>query len=206
MIKKLLFFLLPAIAAVFACSPQAEDTRFVSYIATPGKIQMWKGGKAPLGSIAGLMHRLGQQDETLIFAMNGGMYREDYEPLGIYIENNILISPLDTLEGKGNFYLKPNGVFSISNSGTAAITPTQNFNLKDVTFATQSGPMLLVDGNIHDGFSKTSENLQIRNGVGILPTGDVVFAMSKQPINFYDFAMYFKNNGCKTALYLDGFV
>jgi uncharacterized protein YigE (DUF2233 family) len=35
---------------------------------------------------------------------------------------------------------------------------------------------------------------------------DLVFAMSKKEINFYDFAKYFKDLGCKNALYLDGFV
>jgi uncharacterized protein YigE (DUF2233 family) len=30
--------------------------------------------------------------------------------------------------------------------------------------------------------------------------------MSKSGINFYDFADYFKRQGCKQALYLDGFV
>ncbi|MDB5278562.1 MAG: hypothetical protein JWR61_3517 [Ferruginibacter sp.] len=30
--------------------------------------------------------------------------------------------------------------------------------------------------------------------------------MSKSEINFYDFANYFKNPGCKNALYLDGLV
>jgi uncharacterized protein YigE (DUF2233 family) len=30
--------------------------------------------------------------------------------------------------------------------------------------------------------------------------------MSKERINLYDFATYFKDAGCKNALYLDGFV
>ena len=30
--------------------------------------------------------------------------------------------------------------------------------------------------------------------------------MSKVPINFYDFATFFKDQGCSNALYLDGFV
>jgi len=30
--------------------------------------------------------------------------------------------------------------------------------------------------------------------------------MSKDNINFYDFAKYFQDIGCKYALYLDGFV
>jgi uncharacterized protein YigE (DUF2233 family) len=30
--------------------------------------------------------------------------------------------------------------------------------------------------------------------------------MSKEPVNFYDFAEYFQKMGCKNALYLDGLV
>jgi uncharacterized protein YigE (DUF2233 family) len=42
--------------------------------------------------------------------------------------------------------------------------------------------------------------------VGILPNGDVIFAMSKKKCNFYDFAYFFKKLGCQSALYLDGFI
>jgi uncharacterized protein YigE (DUF2233 family) len=66
--------------------------------------------------------------------------------------------------------------------------------------------MLLIDGEIHPAFKKGSKNLNIRNGVGILPDNKVVFAMSKEEVNFYDFAEFFKSKGCKNALYLDGFV
>lgn len=51
-----------------------------------------------------------------------------------------------------------------------------------------------------------SANVNIRNGVGILPDGNVLFAMSKTEVNFYDFARFFKDKGCTNALYLDGFV
>lgn len=78
-----------------------------------------------------------------------------------------------------------------------------NINIK---FATQSGPMLVVNGLIHTAFRDGSTNLHIRNGVGILPDNKVIFAMSKKEINFYDFAKYFQSLGCKNALYLDGFV
>ena len=50
------------------------------------------------------------------------------------------------------------------------------------------------------------KNLNIRNGVGILPNGQLIFGMSKQKINFYDFASFFKSLGCKNALYLDGYI
>ncbi len=68
------------------------------------------------------------------------------------------------------------------------------------------GPMLVVDGKIHDAFKAGSMNLNIRNGVGILPDNRIIFAMSKTEINFYAFANYFKSMGCKNALYLDGLV
>jgi uncharacterized protein YigE (DUF2233 family) len=56
------------------------------------------------------------------------------------------------------------------------------------------------------GLQKGSANVNIRNGVGILPDNKIVLAISKEEINLYDFAEYFKNLGCKNALYLDGFV
>jgi uncharacterized protein YigE (DUF2233 family) len=66
--------------------------------------------------------------------------------------------------------------------------------------------MLVINGKIHPAFKKGSTKLNIRNGVGILPNNNVVFAISKTEINFYDFAEYFQQLGCKNALYLDGFV
>jgi len=59
---------------------------------------------------------------------------------------------------------------------------------------------------MHPKFNMGSTNVNIRNGVGVLPDGSLLFAMSKEKINFYDFALYFKQNGCENALYLDGFV
>jgi len=66
--------------------------------------------------------------------------------------------------------------------------------------------MLVIDGEIHAAFKENSTNLNIRNGVGILPNNQIVFVISKKEINFYDFAAYFKKLGCINALYLDGFV
>jgi len=66
--------------------------------------------------------------------------------------------------------------------------------------------MLLINGAFHTAFKKGSANTNIRNAVGILPDNKVIFAMSSQPINFYDLAGYFRNMGCQNALYLDGFV
>lgn len=158
-------------------------------------------------SIANLKTWLHTNGQQLIFATNGGMYKTGNLPQGLYIENFAIFAALDTLTGKGNFYLNPNGVFYILADNTTGICKTKQFkNNGNVKYATQSGPMLLVDGQINGLFVNGSKNLNIRNGVGILPNNKTLFAMSKKEINFYDFAKYFKDKGCKNALYLDGFV
>lgn len=146
-------------------------------------------------------------NKKLIFAMNGGMYKKDLSPQGLYVENGITLTPLDTItKGYGNFYLQPNGVFAITKNNKALIIKSTNFNNDFIKFATQSGPLLIIEGIIHTKFNKGSKNVNIRNGVGILPNGDLIFAMSLQKVNFYEFATYFNSLGCKNALYLDGFV
>lgn len=149
-----------------------------------------------------------KNDKELIFAMNGGMYMPDLSPQGLYIENGVRKKNIDRQnKGYGNFYLSPNGVFFITENSEAFIVKTENYIENDNhQYATQSGPMLLIDGEIHQKFNEASSNLHIRNGVGILPNGNLLFAMSKKEINFFNFAQFFKRNGCQNALYLDGFV
>lgn len=161
----------------------------------------------PLKSIQRLKEQVEQQGRTLVFAMNGGMFNRDYTPQGIYIQNHQTFASLDTGSGNGNFYLKPNGVFYITDNNTPVICTTTDFIHKsNIKYATQSGPLLLVNGQIHPALTFGSTNLNIRNGVGILPNNNILFAMSKDEINFYDFAKFFQDLGCKNALYLDGFV
>ena len=57
------------------------------------------------------------------------------------------------------------------------------------SWATQSGPMLLINGAINPEFQENSANLKIRSGVGIIDDRNVVFVISNEPINFYDFAL-----------------
>lgn len=169
----------------------------------------WKNKHGqPYHNFAALKSSLEKENKTLLFAMNGGMYMQNSEPLGLYIENHITKKQINHAQNSyGNFYLQPNGVFYITNKKEAVVCTSKNFkHSKEIKYATQSGPMLLIDGKMHPKFIKNSTNLNIRNGVGILPNGNVLFAMSKTKINFYDFANYFKEKGCENALYLDGFV
>ena len=54
------------------------------------------------------------QGLTLDFAMNGGMFRPDLTPVGLYIEDGKLLRKAVSRAGPGNFGMLPNGVFCIS--------------------------------------------------------------------------------------------
>ncbi len=213
--RYVLFFVF-VVAAIFACvaftlKTNAEDERFITRIVDPATEELklyWKDDKGEIiKSLQGLATFVESKNKSLVFAMNGGMYMEDNTPLGLYIENGKTIRKLNTGKGSGNFHLKPNGVFYITNDKIPKVCTTENFKAdEEIKYATQSGPMLLIDGKIHSAFTKGSENLNIRNGVGILPNNKILFAMSKGMVNFYDFADFFLKQGCKNALYLDGFV
>ena len=206
----ILLLLLPALIA-FRTILQSIDEQIISYRVNP-KLQdvqlYWKNDKGEIfKSIQNLKTYVEDKHKTLLFAMNGGMYKQDYSPLGLFIRDGKTISPLNTASGSGNFYMEPNGVFCITEDNIPGIYKTSELTAKGkMKYATQSGPMLVVDGNINPAFKDGSKNINIRNGVGILPDNEIVFAISKSEINFFDFATYFKNLGCSNALYLDGYV
>jgi uncharacterized protein YigE (DUF2233 family) len=193
----------------------AATKDFISFEADPNKVAIktfWKDDKGTiLGSLGALKSYVSSHGDSLLFACNGGMYMQDQSPLGALVINNTWIKKYNLNGGNGNFYLKPKGVFYMHRT-LPVIASIETDNDLDgiiankVSSLTQSGPMLIHDGVINTLFTQGSANLNIRNGVGILPNGHVYFAMSAMPINFFDFAMHFKNLGCKEALYLDGFV
>lgn len=208
-----LVFLLLFTTAFYSRITQQKsgDELFITYKVDVKKSDLklyWKNDKGePFKSIENLKTWVESQQKTLLFAMNGGMYMQDNSPLGLYIENKKQITPLNTRSGAGNFYLQPNGVFYITTDNAPAICQTADFvNRDNIKYATQSGPLLVINGSINSAFKEGSANVNIRNGVGIMPNNEVVFAMSKDQVNFYDFASYFKKMGCQYALYLDGFV
>src|SRR5688572_20890798 len=210
-ISLLILLFVTTVFLAFVVKERTDDNLFVTYEVDIKKSDLklyWKDDKnETFKSIQNLKTWLETQKRTLVFAMNAGMYMQDNSPVGLYIENKKELSPLNTASASGNFYLKPNGVFYITTDNIPVICQTTDFvNNGKIKYATQSGPMLVIDGMIHSAFKEGSANVNIRNGVGILPNNDVIFVMSKSEINFYDFASYFKKLGCKNALYLDGFV
>jgi len=204
------FFLCMALVA-WAFAPAAND-RIAARVVDPTKEAItlhWKDAQgAILGNIGTLKNALERDGMELRFAMNGGMYTVDHGPVGLYIEGGRILHRIDRrTEGKGNFHMQPNGVFGILEDGSAFVKTTAAMqDMRNVRYATQSGPMLVSSGTINTNFTPGSKNLNIRNGVGVKANGTVVFAISREPINFFDFATWFTEQGCTDALYLDGSV
>jgi uncharacterized protein YigE (DUF2233 family) len=191
---------------------KSYDNTFDCYIVNVQKSKLhffWKNKKGDKYlSFKNLLYDLHKENQTLLFATNAGMFTPRNTPQGLYVEKGEKLIPLDlSKQGDGNFYMKPNGVFIINSEGNAYVKSSEEFaQCKDsILYATQSGPMLLHQGKIHPSFTKGSENKYIRSGVGIISPHKIVFVISREPVNFYDFASLFKDYfQCSEALYLDG--
>jgi uncharacterized protein YigE (DUF2233 family) len=191
-------------ASYIVCSfdPAKDDLR-IYWHADDGK---------PYRTFAALAADLKAKGKSLRFAMNGGMYQDDFRPVGLYIEKGRELTPANTATLAGapsqvpNFYKKPNGVFYIG-AGKAGVIETERFLARrpKASFATQSGPMLLIDGAIHPAFIVNSTDRKPRNGVGVSSSNAVHFVITKRWVNFYEFARFFRDGlGCNSALFLDG--
>ena len=173
----------------------------------------WQDADArPYRTFAAVAADLSAKGQSLRFAMNGGMYHDDFRPVGLYIENGRELARVNTATRTGtpaqipNFYKKPNGVFYIGD-GKAGILETSRFlaDRPDATYATQSGPMLVIDAAIHPAFIVNSRDRKPRNGVGISGPTKLHFVITVGSVSFYEFARFFRDGlGCNNALFLDG--
>lgn len=171
-------------------------------------IQLFQNDRSgkPYGSFRALENDLRQDRVYVRFAMNGGMYLDDQSPVGLFVENGRELKRINTNKGWGNFHLLPNGVFYLL-PGRAGVMESKAFATSGIKpfYATQSGPMLVIDGKLHPSFLADSTSFKTRNGVGVTGDGKVVFAISDGPVRFHDFATLFRDDlGCANALFLDG--
>ncbi len=160
----------------------------------------------PFKRFEGLKKALAARNEQLVFAMNAGMYHADFSAVGLHVEDGEEQAPLNTASGTGNFFLKPNGVFYVTEKG-AGVMEAGRYAAARATplLATQSGPLLLQDGEVHPRFLPDSNSRLVRNGVGIVSPQRAVFVISDSSVNFYEFALFFRDYlHCRDALYLDG--
>lgn len=206
------------LALACGCSSRADEfatnhygTVYHGYVCRPDQVVItWADTNGvPLRTFLATERYLRRKHIVPAFMMNGGIFNEGGIPSGLLVENGQVVRPLNLSNGTGNFYLKPNGVFFIAASG-AAIVESQRYSTmtRRPQFAIQSGPLLLLDGLPHPDLRPASSNRLHRNGVGIMPDGSVLFAITEQfqerlP-NLYEFAQFFASRGCQSALFLDG--
>lgn len=159
------------------------------------------------GHFTPINEALADEGLKLDFAMNAGMYHDDRRPVGLYLENGTEVQRLITSDGPGNFGLLPNGVFCIGD-GRAAVIESRAFAKAspECTYATQSGPMLVIDGALHPRFLVDSTSRYVRNGVGMSADGTrAIFAISRNAVTFHEFGSFFKDRlKSPNALYFDG--
>ncbi len=167
-------------------------------------------------TLSALRRAINDEGDRLIFAVNSGIYTKENRPLGLHIEDGEELIPLNRVkfnEGQGNFSLLPNGVFYLDRKGRAHVVETdrfaelqKQFKAGDVTAATQSGPMLLINGRYNPHLIEGSDSLRLRSGVCAQDEGQTVhFVVTEDDVSFHEFASFFKEElACENALYLDG--
>lgn len=167
------------------------------------------GPDGPLGSFRAINETLSETGQELGFAMNAGMYHRDLAPVGLFVAEGVQTAPLVTREGPGNFGLLPNGVFCWGGAGQGyRVIESRRFKeiAPECRFATQSGPMLVIEGALHPRFLPDSDSYNIRNGVGVTADGTkAYFVVSNDEVTFHQFGRYFRDHlDLPDALYFDG--
>lgn len=168
----------------------------------------WKDAAGrPYGTVQALTEALAAQGRRVAAVTNAGIYETDGTPLGLHVEGGQVLRPLNRDDGSGNFFLKPNGVFAIAD-GRPMVVETEAFPPdQPIEVATQSGPLLVLDGAIHPAFRQGSDSRRSRNAVGVRADGAVVLAMTRMPVNLWTLAAFMRDRaGCPSALYLDGVI
>ena len=164
--------------------------------------------KAPDGVPYGYLRDLPRVAEAgrLLFAVNAGMFDPDGRPVGLYVENGRVLVRANTRTGRGNFHMQPNGVFYVTGQTAGVLETTAYLKLRPrADFATQSGPMLVIDGRLHPRFAFDGASRKPRDGIGIVSPSTLAVAISEGEVSFGEFGRLFEARlRCSNALFLDG--
>ncbi len=132
--------------------------------------------------------------EALI-AINGGFFNPHNSPLGLRMNEQEILNPLRRISWWGVFFIKHQ---------TAFIQSPNDFQIKkNIEFAVQSGPRLLVNGHVPSllpGYAN-------RSALGIDQDGKVIMVVTENlPISTSHLAHILKSSplNCIDALNLDG--
>lgn len=172
-------------------------------------LRLWQDGSdgQPLRNFANVRTTL-DAGQSLAFAMNAGMYHDDLRPVGLLVIDGVELQPIVTGASNDNFGMLPNGVFCTGGARPFQVIESRAFAAArpDCRLATQSGPMLVIDGDLHPRFLSDSDSRYVRNGVGVSPDGQTAwFAISDRAVTFHEFGRLFRDGlGVRDALYFDG--
>ena len=195
----------PTAQPASACHQERfEESSFTVCDANGGSVEIRTGHR----SFASLQAALGDRAKDVAFAMNAGMFDEQGRAIGLMIENGRQVHAINRREGGGNFHLMPNGVFLVHKNGTAEVMESGRYKpASDTVFATQSGPMLLIDGKLHPKFEPDGQSRFTRNGVGIRSDGKPIFVISESAVSFGKLARFLRDrHQVRDALFFDGSV
>lgn len=155
-----------------------------------------------LGLKQAFVRELGESEEAII-AINGGFFDADFNPLGLRISNNNKINALKPVSWWGIFYIDNNVADIIANTTFAA---------KNIIFAVQSGPRLIVNGKTLSLRAGKDE----RTALGINAKGEVIIVVTEHnPMTTTELALFMQarpilainainlDGGSSTQLYVD---
>jgi Predicted periplasmic protein len=206
--RRLLLLALLAAAAGCSASTQGPQSRELSFNGQTYRVVTlnlkrdplslhWRdpASGVPYGDIETLQQWGEARGLRLLFAANAGIYDRQDKPLGLHVEDGKTLVPLNMAHGNpasGNFSLLPNGVFAIYPDGHCPRSRTSTefkADAKPVRWATQSGPMLVIERPDQSHFSDDSGSLKWRSGVCAKSPTEVLFAVSETPVNFHEFRL-----------------
>ena len=130
-----------------------------------------------------------------IIAINGGFFDKNSNPLGLRISNYHQFSPLKRISWWGIFYIKN------QKAHLASLNSYKGNN--NVNFAVQTGPRLLINGQI----PQLKAGIAERSAIGIAPDGKIIILVTENsPMTTTALAKLMKSwpINCKNALNLDG--
>lgn len=135
------------------------------------------------------------QYSKALLAINGGFFDNDYKPLGLRVYNKQQHNPAKNISWWGIFYIKNQKAYLTSAS--------QYSPDRQIEFAIQSGPRLLVNNRIPPLKPGRAE----RSALGITHDGRVIVLVTdNMPLSTTELAQLMKAQplNCENALNLDG--
>lgn len=211
-----------ALALASTCAPEPsnvaicsvtefEGDRFTTCPFDARKQRISLVWQSPAGANYGDFQTLSRYlpSSAVAYAMNAGMFDAAGAPIGLYIEDGNQLHAISMSSGAGNFHMKPNGVFWVDAAGDPHVSESQEYLTAGPApaLASQSGPMLVIDGKLHPAFQHDGASRYVRNGVGVTGRHSATFVISERPVSFGKLARFFRDEmNCSDALYFDGAV